>query len=102
MGDREKDRIISKVYFADGGFGSARETLKDVRETNPEITLKDVQEWREKYIPRKAPMRGFNSYVAPGPKHQFQVDLFEYKTEQPDYPVLKDQGPGNKKLPQYL
>jgi hypothetical protein len=41
-------------------------------------------------------MRGFNSYVAPGPKHQFQVDLFEYKTEQPDYPVLKDQGPGKK------
>jgi hypothetical protein len=96
MADREKDRIISKVYFADGGFGSARETLKDVRETNPEITLKDVQEWREKYIPRKAPMRGFNSYVAPGPKHQFQVDLFEYKTEQPKAPVLAHQGPGKK------
>ena len=66
MADREKDRIISKVYFADGGFGSARETLKDVRETSPEITLKDVQEWREKYIPRKAPMRGFNSYMPRG------------------------------------
>ena len=91
MADREKDRIISKVYFADGGFGSARETLKDVRETNPEITLKDVQAWREKYIPRKAPMRGFNSYVAPGPKHQFQVDLFVYKFAQPDAPVLKRQ-----------
>jgi hypothetical protein len=59
--------------------------------------LKNVQVWREKFIPRQAPLRGFNSYVAPGPKHQFQVDLFEYKFQQPSVPVLKEQkGLGRK------
>ena len=89
-----KDEIIKEVYNRE--YGSAKETLKDARERDPTITLKDVQAWRERYIPRKAPLRGFNSYVAPGPKHQFQVDLFEYTTKQPKYPVLKDQGPGQK------
>ena len=36
-------------------------------------------------------MRGFNSYVAPGPKQQVQVDRFEYTTEQPKHPVLSEQ-----------
>ena len=60
------DEIIKEVYNRE--FGSAKETLKDAREKDPTITLKDVQAWREKFIPRKAPLRGFNSYVAPGPR----------------------------------
>ena len=84
-----KNEIIKEVYNRE--FGSAKETLKDAKEKDPTITLKDVQAWREKFIPRKAPLRGFNSYVAPGPKHQFQVDLFMYKFEQPNAPVLKQQ-----------
>ena len=84
-----KEEIIKSIYNRE--FGSARETLQDAREQDPTITLKDVQAWREKFIPRKAPLRGFNSYVAPGPKHQFQVDLFVYKYEQPEAPVLKKQ-----------
>ena len=84
-----KEDIIKSIYNRE--FGSARETLQDAREKDPTITLKDVQAWREKFIPRKAPLRGFNSYVAPGPKHQFQVDLFVYKFAQPQAPVLKKQ-----------
>jgi hypothetical protein len=78
------------VYYREGGFGSAKEELTDAKEKDATITLKDVQAWREKFIPRKAPLRGFNSYVAPGPKHQFQMDLFEYTCEQPKYPMLKE------------
>jgi hypothetical protein len=84
-----KEEIIKEVYNSE--FGSAKETLADARKKDPTITLKDVQAWREKFIPRKAPLRGFNSYVAPGPKHQFQVDLFVYKFEQQSAPVLKQQ-----------
>jgi hypothetical protein len=86
-----KDEIIKKVYYSEGGYGSAKETLADAREKDNSITLKDVMDWREKFIPRKAPLRGFNSYVALGPKHQFQADLFEYTTEQPKHLVLKEQ-----------
>jgi transposase InsO family protein len=88
---RSVNDTIKEVYFGEGGFGSAKETLKDAREKNPAITLKDVQAWRERYLPRKTPLRGFNSYVAPGPLHNFQVDMFWYKFEQPEAPKLKDQ-----------
>ena len=36
-------------------------------------------------------MRGFNSYIAPRPLHNFQVDMFWYKVQQPDAPVLRHQ-----------
>ena len=88
---RSVNDTIKEVYFGEGGFGSAKETLKDAQAKNPMVTKKDVQAWREKYVPRKAPLRGYNSYVAPKPLHNFQVDLFWYKFEQPTAPKLKDQ-----------
>jgi hypothetical protein len=77
-----KEMIINDTYFSEGGYGSVKETLKDAKEKDPTISLKHVQSWKEKIIPRKTPLRGFDSYVAPGPLHQFQVDLFVYKFEQ--------------------
>jgi len=88
---RSVNDTIKEVYFGEGGFGSAKETLKDAQAKNPMVTKQDVQAWREKYVPRKAPLRGYNSYVAPKPLHNFQVDLFWYKFEQPTAPKLKDQ-----------
>jgi len=88
---RSVNDTIKEVYFGEGGYGSAKETLKDAKAKNPVVTMQDVQAWREKYLPRKTPLRGFNSYVAPGPLHNFQVDMFWYKFEQPTAPKLKDQ-----------
>ena len=68
-----------------------QETLKDAQKINPAITLQDVRLWKEKFIPRKAPMRGYNSYVAPGPLHNIQVDMFWYKFEEPEAPKVKGQ-----------
>ena len=68
-----------------------KETLAEARKVNPAITLEDVKVWKEKFIPRKAAMRGFNSYIAPRPLHNFQVDMCWYKYEQPDAPVLRYQ-----------
>ena len=88
---RPIDDITRDIYFKEDGFGSMKETLEEARKVNPAITLEDVRLWKEKLIPRKAAMRGFNSYIAPGPKHNFQVDMFWYKFEQPEAPVLKYQ-----------
>ena len=88
---RSIDDIIRDIYFKEDGFGSMKETLAEARNVNPAITLEDVKVWKEKFIPRKAPMRGFNSYIAPRPKHSFQVDMFWYKFEQPDAPKVAGQ-----------
>ena len=57
---RPIDDIIRDIYFKEDGFGSMKETLAEARKVNPAITLEDVRVWKEKFIPRKAPMRGFN------------------------------------------
>ena len=88
---RPIDDIIRDIYFKEDGFGSIKETLEEAKKVTPEITLEDVRVWKDKFIPRKVPMRGFNSYIAPRPLHNFQVDMFWYKYEQPDAPVLKYQ-----------
>jgi hypothetical protein len=88
---RPIDNIIRDIDFKEDGFGSMKETLEEARQVNPAITLEDVRLWKEKFIPRKAAMRGFNSYIAPRPKHNFQVYMFWYKFEQPDAPILKYQ-----------
>ena len=37
-----KQEIIGNIYFYKAGFGSKNTTLKDAREKNKSITMKDV------------------------------------------------------------
>jgi hypothetical protein len=72
----EKDKIIEKIYTDPSGFGSIENTLKEVRKIDKSITRKDVQQWIENNTHRKSNLRGYNSYVSPGPRHEYQIDLF--------------------------
>ncbi len=72
----DKASIIEKVYRAPAGFGSLQNTFKEVRKVDPPITIGQVKEWLEKNTHRKTNLSGFNSYVSPGPKHEYQIDPF--------------------------
>ena len=39
-----KQEIIETIYFYKAGFGSKNTTLKDARENNKSITMKDVED----------------------------------------------------------
>ena len=60
----------------------------------PWSTLKDVDYWfKHSHItldPKYYYKREFNSFVAPCPKHTFQIDLFHFKYEQ-DQPEFEDE-----------
>ena len=46
----------------------------------------DVKLWIEKNTLRKTNVKGFSSFVAPGPNHEYQADLFfmsDLKNEEP-------------------
>jgi len=84
---------IKTVYKSPEGFGSIRDTFNQVRKKYPDDNVKyeQVKEWFNKEVPRLQKMKGDNSYVAPEPLHEFQVDMFWYKNKQTDYPTLKEQ-----------
>ena len=92
-----KNEIIENVYKT--YLGSRAQTLgriksddKKKREAVPleepsGITKKDVDNWflnHSQLAPAlRAPYKTkFNSFVAPGPKHTFQIDLFNFVYEQ--------------------
>jgi hypothetical protein len=90
MADDAKNRIIKKAY--DEAKGSIRETLEAVKSQNgPDTGIKynDVKAWHTENLNTLKLQKGFNSYVAPGPKHEFQIDLFWYKFKQPDAEKVK-------------
>lgn len=71
-----KQEIIGNIYFYKAGFGSKNTTLKDAREKNKSITMKDVEYFFKKSVEIKMNPRGYNSFVAPHNNHRYQVDIF--------------------------
>ena len=71
-----KQKIISDIYFDRSGYGSKATTLKDAREQDKTITMKDVEQFFRKNVEIKAKPRGYNSFTAPHNNHTYQIDLF--------------------------
>ena len=71
-----KDDIIEKVYTDPSGFGSIKNTFNDAYKIDKSITIEDVKLWIDKNTQRKTNLKGYNSYVSPGPNHEYQIDLF--------------------------
>ena len=53
MLDKTKEAIIRKLYFDAAGFGSIKNTLKDVRKIDKTITEAEVREFIENNTERK-------------------------------------------------
>jgi len=49
----KKQDIISQIYFDRSGFGSKATTLKDAKEKDKTITMKDVEEFLKRMLNRK-------------------------------------------------
>lgn len=73
-----KEQIIKEAYDNLGGFKSMAAIFNKARERDDTITRSDIKQWKEENVERVKPLTGFNSYVAPEPRHEFQVDLFNY------------------------
>jgi hypothetical protein len=67
---------IAKVYRGPEGGKPVFKTWRDAREINPAITLNEVRVWFKQNVQPKGQVWGKrNSYVAPGPYHEYQADL---------------------------
>ena len=76
MANLNKNDIISKIYYDKSGYGSITTTYKDAKQKEQSITLNDVKEWFKKNIEQKKQLRCKNSFIAPHPCFEFQLDLF--------------------------
>ena len=77
---KQHEAVIRRIYYdVKSGFGSIAKTLKQVQAINPSIGKSEVQAFLAKQEHRQAKARRKdNSYVAFGPREQFQVDLADF------------------------
>ena len=71
-----KQKIISEIYFDRAGFGSRATTLKDAKQKDPTIAMKDVEEFFRQNVETKKKPRGYNSFASPQNNFSYQIDLF--------------------------
>ena len=64
------------IFNDRSGFGSKATTLKDAREKDKTISMKDVEDFFEKNVEIKRKQKGMNSFAAPHNNHTYQIDLF--------------------------
>jgi hypothetical protein len=77
MTDSDKDTILQNIYYdVEDGYDTLIATYKKARAAMPSITFQYVKQWMSKQKLRQGkPLRVWNSYVSPGPKHQYAVDI---------------------------
>jgi hypothetical protein len=66
---------LKNLYRSSGLWFNSKH-IKRSEKIDKSITKEDVQRWIEMNTHRRTNLRGYNSYVSPGPKHEYQIDLF--------------------------
>ena len=93
----DKDEILKKLYYdVDEGFGSVRDLYEKANKVEAGFTLDYVSKWM-KSQPNKQTRnyKNYNSYTAPFPKYEFQIDLMVMSS------LLNDVGVDVKNQPKF-
>ena len=78
---KNKDRLIKRHYYDQGGYNSKEITLREVRKEDKTITKADVESWYDANVLKRGHAQGVNknSFVAPHKGYEYQIDLFFVK-----------------------
>ena len=93
----DKDEILHKLFYnVDEGFGSVRDLYEKANKVEAGFTLDYVSKWL-KSQPNKHTRnyKNYNSYTAPFPKYEFQIDLMVMSS------LLNDVGVDVKNQPKF-
>ena len=74
--DKDINQIISGVYYSPSGYASMSQTLSDAKKKEKSIKMEDVKKWFNQHVVPSREPRGYNSWVADYPRHEYQSDFF--------------------------
>ena len=69
------NKILNKVYHDPAGYGSITSTFKEAFKLDKTITLNTVKQWFKSNLENTKQVKGSNSFVAPYPYYEYQLDL---------------------------
>ena len=75
----EKEKVLERIYYdVEEGYGSVRDLYEKVRKVDVGITSEIVSTWmRAQPNKQTRNYKNYNSYTAPFPKYEFQIDLMD-------------------------
>ena len=75
----EKEKVLERIYYdVEEGFGSVRDLYEKARKVDVGITLDMVSAWmRAQPNKQTRNYKNYNSYTAPFPKYEIQIDLMD-------------------------
>ena len=93
----DKDEILKKLYYdVDEGFGSVRDLYEKANKVEAGFTLDYVSKWMKSQPSKQTRnYKNYNSYTAPFPKYEFQIDLMVMSS------LLNDVGVDVKNQPKF-
>ncbi len=68
-------KILNKVYHDPAGYGSITSTFKEAFNLDQTITLNTIKQWFKSNLETTKQVKGSNSFVAPYPHYEYQLDL---------------------------
>ena len=73
------EELISNIYHdVEHGYGSIKNTFDQAHKQHPNITLEDVHTWMKRQPNKqRRGYRGSNSYTAPFPRFEYQLDIMD-------------------------
>ena len=78
----EKDSLLKKLYYNELGYQSINNLYKEAKKEDNTMTLNYVRDWYQHFKTIKTQLKGQNSFIAPEPYYEYQLDLF-FLTDQP-------------------
>ena len=69
------NKIINKVYHDPAGYGSITATFKEAFKQDKTIRINYVKQWFKSNLETTEQVKGSNSFVAPYPYYEYQLDL---------------------------
>ena len=95
MSKLEKDKILDKIYYdVDEGFGSVRALYEKAKKDDMGISLDYVKNWmRNQPNKQRRNYKNYNSYSAPFPKYEFQIDIMDMISIMKDIGIDVDDQP---------
>ena len=82
-----KDKLLHDIYYdIETGYSSVQKTYEDAKQKDSTITLDEVKQWMKKQPNKQIkPYKGYNSWVAPYARFEYQIDIMDTKPIVSDY-----------------
>ena len=71
----DKDSLVKRLYYNEFGYQSINNLFEEAKQGDNSMDLNYVRDWYQHFKTIKPQLKGHNSFIAPEPYYEYQIDL---------------------------